>query len=300
MDGKLEPNPIMKFKLQARAAAATLILVASIATISAQPIPKGARAITPATGLPGPGGAPIVDPTAGLPVVAPAAPSASQWIDPNWSDPDVVLTNVAYDNLPLNEVAGDLRERFKDYFDILPMPKTFDHEWGNTPIELQLKNVKASDVFNAMNLVFENDRTPLRWELKTRGNRPTALLRVLAGPDWNNSPPDMDPTTGLPVAEKRGVYFVGNLLGDEKSGGMTMEKLVQTLSEVQKIGFGTERGIQFHKQAQLIIVTGTDEEITFIGNTLTALTQKQELDAVRKAQSKSAESKPNSEATKTP
>jgi len=300
MDGKLEPNPIMKFKLKARTAAATLTLIASIAATPAQPVPKGPHAVNPATGLPSPGGAPTVDPITGLPVVAPAAPSEAQWIDPNWSDPDVVLTNVAYDNLPLNEVAGNLRERFKDYFDILPMPKTFDHEWGNTPIELQLKNVKASDVFNSMNLVFENDRTPLRWELKTRGNRPTALLRVLAEPGENSSPPVYDPATGLPVPEKRGVYFVGNLLGDEKSGGMTMEKLVQTLSEVEKIGFGTARGIQFHKQAQLIIVTGTDDEITFVGNTLTALTQKQELDAVRKAQSKSAESKPKSEATKAP
>jgi hypothetical protein len=138
--------------------------------------------------------------------------------------------------------------------------------------------------------VFENDRTPLRWELKLNGKRPTALLRVLVEPSPKNPPPET----------KRGVYFVGNLLGDEKSGGMTMEQLVGTLSEVRQIGFGSEGGLQFHKQAQLVIVTGTDAEIEFIGNTLTALSQKLELDAVRKAQSKSAESKPKSEATKTP
>jgi hypothetical protein len=92
---------------------------------------------------------------------------------------------------------------------------------------------------------------------------------------------------------------VGNLLGDEKSGGMTMEQLVRTLSEVQQMSFGSESGLQFHKQAQLVIVTGTDAEIEFIGNTLTALRQKEELDA-RKAMSKSAESKPKSEATKAP
>ena len=65
------------------------------------------------------------------------------------------------------------------------------------------------------------------------------------------------------------------------------------------MSFGSESALQFHKQAQLVIVTGTDAEIEFIGNTLTALKQKEELDA-RKAQSKSAESKPKSEATKTP
>jgi uncharacterized protein YbgA (DUF1722 family) len=103
-----------------------------------------------------------------------------------------------------------------------------------------------------------------------------------------------------PPETKRGVYFVGNLLGDEKNGGMTMEQLVQTLSEVHQMSFASESGLQFHKQAQLVIVTGTDAEIEFIGNTLTALRQKEELDAARKAQSKSAESKPKSEATKTP
>ncbi len=172
-------------------------------------------------------------------------------------------------------------------------------------IRLQLKNVTASEVFNAMNLVFENDRTPLRWELKLNGKRPTALLRILVESGHKNLPPAIDPTTGLPLPPepsetKRGVYFVGYLLGDEKSGGMTMEHLVQTLSEVQQMSFGSEGGLQFHKQAQLVIVTGTDAEIEFIGNTLTALKQKEELDAARKAQSKSADSKSKSEATETP
>jgi hypothetical protein len=226
-------------------------------------------------------------------------------MDPEWKDPDIVLTNVFYDGLPLNEVARDLRERFKNSFDVLANGNG-DIDPAAVMIRLQLKNVTASEVFNAMNLVFENDRTPLRWELKLNGKRPTALLRVLAEPSPKYPPlAIIDPTTGLPVQPapsetKRGVYFVGNLLGDEKSGGMTMEQLVQTLSEVRQIGFGPEGGLQFHKKAQLIIVTGTDDEITFIGNTLTALTQKKELDAARKAQSKSAESRPESEATKTP
>ena len=286
----------MKTKLHLQSLTAIFFLIVSLGTAPAQK---------------GPGAPPAVDPNTGLPITMPqpgsagglAAPQpAPQWKDPNWKDPDIVLTNVDYE-IPLSRVVPDLRERFKDSFDVLANGNG-DFDTSAVMIRLQLKNVTASEVFNAMNLVFENDRTtPLRWELKMNGKRPTALLRVLAQPDPKNPPLVIDPTTGLPMPPpetKRGVYFVGNLLGDEKNGDMTMEQLVQTLSEVHQMSFGSESGLQFHKQAQLVIVTGTDAEIEFIGNTLTALRQKEELDAARKAQSKSAESKPKSEATKTP
>ena len=284
----------MKSKLYLQSLAAIFFLTISL---GAAPTQKG------------PGAPPAVDPNTGLPITMPlpgnagglAAPQprpAPQWMDPKWKDPDIVLTNVSYET-PLGEVTEDLRARFRGFFDVLtPVNPVPDLNWQSTMIRLQLKNVTASEVFNAMNLVFENDQTPLHWELKINGKRPTALLRVLAQPG-----PNIDPTTGLPMPPpetKRGVYFVGNLLGDEKTGGMTMEQLVQTLSEVHQMSFSSESGLQFHKQAQLVIVTGTDAEIEFIGNTLTALKQKEELDAVRKAQSKSAESRPKSEATKTP
>jgi hypothetical protein len=290
----------MKSKLHLQSLAAILFLIVSLSTAPAQKGPGAPPAVDPNTGLPLPQARtlPAMDPVTGLPQSQP-----TPWKDPNWKDPDIVLTNVFYDGLPLSEVVRHLQDQFKGYFDVLtPVNPDWDTDWQSIAIRLQLKNVTASEVFNAMNLVFESDRTPLRWELKLNGKRPTALLRVLAQPSPKNPPPVIDPTTGLPVSpeSKRGVYFVGNLLGDEKSGGMTMEQLVQTLSEVHQMSFGSQGGLQFHKQAQLVIVTGTDTEIEFIGNTLTALRQKEELDAVRKAQSKSAESKPKSEATKTP
>ena len=290
-------NSTMKSKLHLQSLAAIFFLIVSLGAAPAQKGPGAPPAVDPNTGLP----ITMPQPGSGGGLAAPQPQPAPQWIDPNWKDPDIVLTNVYYE-IPLSEVVRHLRERFKDSFDVL-LPVNGDIDWQSIMIRLQLKNVTASEVFNAMNLVFENDRTPLRWELKMNGKRPTALLRVLAQPGPKNPPPVIDPTTGLPVPPpetKRGVYFVGNLLGDEKSGGMTMEQLVQTLSEVHQMSFGSESGLQFHKQAQLVIVTGTDAEIEFIGNTLTALKQKEELDAVRNAQSKSAESKPKSEATKTP
>jgi hypothetical protein len=293
-------NSTMKSKLYLQNLAAVLFLFVSLSTAPAQKGPGSPPVVDPNTGLPLPQARnlPAMDPVTGPPQSQP-----TPWKDPNWKDPDIVLTNVYYE-IPLSEVVRHLQEQFKGCFDVLtPVNPDWDTDWQSIAIRVQLKNVTASEVFNAMNLVFENDRTPLRWELKLNGKRPTALLRVLAPPGPKNPPPVIDPTTGLPVPPpetKRGVYFVGNLLGDEKTGGMTMEQLVQTLSEVHQMSFSSESGLQFHKQAQLVIVTGTDAEVEFIGNTLTALKQKEELDAARKAQSKSAESKPKSEATKTP
>lgn len=246
----------MKSKLQIPAA--ILFLLVSLAAAPAQP---SAPVINPATGLPAPGGMPILDPTTGLPV----PPPVPQWIDPNWPDPGIILTNVNYDDLPLSEVVKQLCEKFKNQFDVLPMPAS-DTDWGGVPMRLQLHNVKASEIFTAMNLVFENNRQPVRWELKFVGNRPVAQLRLL-------------PEANLQSETHRMVYFVGNLLGDEKSGGMTMEQIVKTISEVWPADFGKPDGvIQFHLEAQLLVVNGTREQIEFVHQTLAALELKAQLE----------------------
>jgi hypothetical protein len=157
-----------------------------------------------------------------------------------------------------------------------------------------------------MNLVFENDQTPLRWELKLNGKRPTALLRVLAepGPKPAIDPttglplptPAIDPTTGLPVPEpKRMVYFVGDLTGDAKSGGMTMEQIFKAVEQVWDMTYHEPRVVQFHKDAQLLIVSGTDDQIMFVERTLHALREKVQLDRSRH---QAAESKPKTDEPK--
>lgn len=265
---KLKPNPIMKTKLELRTAAATLMLIASMVAAPAQPIPKNAPVVNPATGLPAPGGVPTIDPNTGLPL----PPPEPQWIDTSWSDPDIVLTNVFYDGLPLSEVPRNLRERFKDHFDILPMPQAFGHDWGSEiTIQLQLKNVKASEVFNAMNLVFENDRTPLRWELKMNGNRPTALLRVLreAAPE--------PPAATQP--EVRRVFFVGDLFDERKKDADQMHKLANSIEDIWlQSGVSTNANghLRVYMPGQLIIVNGSPDLIELTQQTLQALKQKAE------------------------
>ena len=271
----------MKSKLQIQTLAAILFLILSLAVAPAQPAQPGAPAVNPAPGLPTGGGVLTIDPATGLPV----PPPAPQWIAPNWTDPDIVLTNVVFDGLPLSEVAKNLRERFRgrfnnDSFDFLPMPKTYGKDWGEETIQLQLNNVRASDIFNAMNLVFENDRTPLRWELKqsvtpARHVNRWVQLRVL--------PEAAEPLAAKPPETRRMVYFVGNLLGDEKSGGMTMLQIANTISKIWPADLGRLEGvIQFHNEAQLLVVNGTRNQLDFIQQTLAALELKAQQEKTRR------------------
>jgi hypothetical protein len=248
-------------------AAALWVFLASLTTALAQPVPPRAPAALPAAP------APVLDPATGMPVTptidpATGQPPEPQWIDPNWSDPGIILTNVTYPDLPLSEVVSRLRDSFKGTFNILPLPNTFDHDWGSQIIQLQLKNVRASEIFNAMNLVFENDRTPVRWELKNSpaGGIPYALLRVL--------PKAPEPPA---AGAQRMVCYVGNLVGDEKSGGMTMDQITKTILDIWPADFGKPDGvIQFHKDAQLLVINGTPAEIEFIHQTLAALDEKEQ------------------------
>ncbi len=223
---------------------------------------------------------PTFDPTTGQPI----APADSEWKDANWKDPDITLTNVAFDGLPLSEVANFLKDHFKEQFDVLlpnsaggiayinnqTVPIGWQHDWRSEPVNLQMKNVTASEIFAAMNLLFENNRTPLRWELKINGHRQIALLRVLIDPT-----PQVDLSAPVPGQEKqRRVYFVGNLIGDEKSGGMTMEQIIKTVTDVWQMADASGGRIQFHNDAQLLVVTGTPGQIDFMEQTLKALEQK--------------------------
>src|SRR5947209_780734 len=227
-----------------------------------------------------------IDPRTGLPM-----PPPEPWIDPNWKDPDKVLSTLSFDNVPLAEVARDLRDQFKDAFDVLiprhwqdsGVPNGAEFDPGDRSIRIQLKNVSVSEVFNAMNLFFESENNPLQWQLRMNGKRPVAILRVLPG-----LIPPVPPAMREPPREpeKRMVYFVGDLVGDEKTGSVPMEELVQRVSEVYQMSYGTSvrtgpHRLQFHKDAQLLILTGTPGQIEFIQETLAALRQKAEMERSR-------------------
>jgi hypothetical protein len=279
----------MKPKLTKQTPAALVlaaIIASTVVTVMVACAADIKSAANPVTGLPVPS---AIDPTTGLPLPPPPA-----WKDPNWKDPDKVLPEVRCDGLPINSIVEYLRREFKGAFDVLipnawqdPNNPAVSFDPGSTTIRMELKNVTASEVFNAMNLVFEGENTPFRWELKMNGKRPTAVLRVLP----QLLPPVAVPPPPPPPA--RLVYFVGDLIDDEKMGGMTMERLVKTVSEIYEMSYGQSKGaLQFHKEAQLLVFTGTGDQIQFVQQTLSALRAKAQ--AMRKPQpkTKTEENKP--------
>lgn len=277
---QLKSNAIMKTKLHLQTSGGILILIISLGAALAQSSPNPPPPVAQKAAVAAP-----VDPATGLPVAQPQP--EPQWIDPDWEGgSNMTLTNVSYDNLQVSDVATDLRERFKNTFDILIPPvwrtptesETMDPEQWT--IKLQLKNVNAGEVFRAMNSLFEIQNAPLRWQLTMNGHRPMLLLRVI--PElWPRAVAPAD--APAPVEPKKPmVFFVGDLIGDEKSGGMTMNQITDTLTEVNKMAYGGDLFIGFHNEAQLVIVRGTDEQIGFVRSTLEALKQKMESTANKK------------------
>jgi hypothetical protein len=293
----------MKFRVQI----STVIFLLSVATALAQPtVPTSA--IDPTTGLPvrnragrsQPQTMPDIDPQTGLPIAP--APTQPEWKDPEWKDPDVRLADVNFEGLPIGEIAKFIRDRFKGQFDIIlpePTGEGINHlterlvpptDWRNeTTLNLKLKDVTASELFNAMNLTFENDKTPLQWELKVFGHRQIALLRVLLDP----APADA-PTP--PQKQLQRIYFIGDLIGDEKNGGMTMDQIITTITDIWKMTDNTNGRIQFHNEAQLLVVSGTPAQIQFVDQTLNALHEKVAL--ARRTLPKSAELKTKADESK--
>ncbi|MDE3068218.1 MAG: hypothetical protein KGJ60_11785 [Verrucomicrobiota bacterium] len=209
-----------------------------------------------------------IDPNTGLPVAQ--LPPKPEWISPDWQDPNKVLPEVRFDGLPVSEVARYLRDQFRSDFDIVTADGEIPNEQmaiSQYQLKLQLKNVKASEIFRAMNWLFESENAPIRWELKMNGTRPTALLRV---------EPELVPPPKPKPEPKRMVFFVGDLIGNEKSGGMTMDHIVKTISQVWNTAYSEPTKIQFYEPAQLVIVTGTPDQIDFIRQTIEALEQRVE------------------------
>jgi hypothetical protein len=223
---------------------------------------------------------PKADPSTALPI----PPPDGAWIDPNWKDPGQVLPEFSVE-LTVPDVAARLRHLFKDAFDVvLPNSSSWQRaslDPSSVTLKFQLKNVTATEVFTAMNLMFEADNTPVRWQLKMNGDRPLALLRVV---------PSMAPPLVAPenqTRQNRKAFFVGDLVGDEKFGGPTMEQLFQTVCQVYDMGYAKEQvpgesklselNLKFHKEAQLLIVSGSADNIDFVQDILAALRQKARL-----------------------
>lgn len=211
------------------------------------------------------------------------APAQAQTLSKKtaWPELGQVVNSVDYESLPLEEVANHLLSAFKGEFDVV-VPATIPTVNPSTgtpepmdvaaiPVRLRLQNVKASEIFNAMNLYFTANGTPLQWELLMNGTRPTAVLRAAA--------------VVLPQPVKaaepieRSVFFIGDFVDDNRPGKMPWKKLMETLEEINYRTYDKSGPkIAVHPKASLFVVTGEKEQISFIHSLLEALKQKAKLD----------------------
>jgi hypothetical protein len=266
---------IMKTKLQILVTVLSIVFLLArasgqqAATINSQPPPRPVP-IDPQTGLPVSGS--DTDPATGLPADGSPpfkdANGVATWIDPAWTDSGKVLPSFASQGLPLTEVVNRLRQQFTNDFDIIVPNNIPGFDPTQVNVDLELKNVKAGEIFSAMNLQFELNGGPLRWELTLNGSRPTALLRYL-------------PRLGSPpAAQIRKVFFVGDML-DEYSGANDAEKLHE-ISDILVRAMG-DAGMDVGKinnypEGQLLIISGTPEQADLAEQTLRALKEKAEFE----------------------
>ncbi|HOX59091.1 MAG TPA: hypothetical protein P5205_11165 [Candidatus Paceibacterota bacterium] len=209
-------------------------------------------------------------------------------VPPEWAERvEAAPQEYRYDGLPLAEVVVHLQEQCKHRFDVL-MPEYISiepvgpggsaeaFEPGALAIKLRLKDARIVEVFQAMNMLFELEGAPARWELVMNGHRPVAVLRPLP-----IKAPPADPARSLVAgasarAVSRSVIFVGDLLGGTGVSAMKPDALCRTLVETatETLGPSDSRKIQYHAGAELLVLSGTDEDLRFMKDVLEALKEK--------------------------
>jgi hypothetical protein len=220
-----------------------------------------------------PGAGPAIDPTTGLPVAQPAPPRWDNASD--WKDPGKVVPSIQWDGIPVPEAARILRTQFSNEFDIVipgsyqpvGFVSTVPVDVETYSVKLQLRNVTAGEIFGAMNLEFEAENTPLQWVPRMNGDRPTAVLRFV---------PALLPP---PAQIERKVFSASSIIGDEHSGGMAMSEVIHTIDQAWHQTYtsqGDANVVQYYEPAQLIIVSGTSDQISFVAGILDALDAKVE------------------------
>jgi hypothetical protein len=213
-------------------------------------------------------------------------PSTKLVVPPEWKV-DAPAHEYSFDGLPLSEVTRSLQEQTKQQFDVLIPSSVVLHmpppggppaeqtDPGDFPIKFRLKNVSIVEVFQAMNMLFEIEKWPCRWELVMNGSRPVAVLRP---PEIEPPPavPAVDLSQALAQAVGHSVAYVGNLLGTPDLGKMTPDALCETLEETAKQTFpgSSTIKVQFHRGAELVVLSGTDEELRVMNEVLRALKEK--------------------------
>jgi hypothetical protein len=174
---------------------------------------------------------------------------------------------------PWNEVAWNTSRIFKNQFDLILPPANPD--LSTMVVQMRLKDVRAIEVFNAMNLYFEAQKLPARWKLTLNGSRPTAILAI-------EKPKAI--ATPLAETEKMGntVFSIDEILSafsaaqDKPTTDNLVEAIAAVLDDVEKPGHAKVNApggpvLKIHAQAGILVFSGTWEETELVRSTLAAL-----------------------------
>jgi len=205
-----------------------------------------------------------------------------------WSNIGPAQPVVSIEGVPVNEVAKSLATTFKNQFDLILPPE--DSPSAAARPQMRLKDVRAAEIFNAMNLYFQANKIPAQWTLMLNGNRPTAVLAVL---HLAKPPGDAAPTGE--TERKRSVFSIADIFyvpGEPSipvNSQWLTDVIVMVLRDTQEPGHPAVNApggpnIQIHQGAGLLVFTGTVEETELVRSTLEALKQNALTDAKRKAE----------------
>lgn len=221
-------------------------------------------------------------------------PKLDELISTNWTAHEPGWRHdFTFNGLPISEVAKQMKETYSNSFDVL-LPTDWRDQTGNAPIDppstqvtLTLKEVTATEAFNAMNLEFEAENKPVRWELMANGERPLAVLRVYSGlvPQSSSNPPE----------KLRMVYFIGDLVDSGDSKSDSVRQIFESVKSIYDAAYGPSGPsgqLQYHDGTQMLIVTAPIDELHFIEQTLKALRDKRQFDSFNKAARQAGASPP--------
>lgn len=190
------------------------------------------------------------------------------WLAIGPPQPEIILKGA-----PLNEVAWNTARIFKNQFDLILPPA--DPDLSTMVVQMRLKDVRAIEVFNAMNLYFDVQKLPARWKLTLNGSRPTAILGM-------EKP---QPAATLPAETNKignTVFSIDEILAafsaaqDKPATDNLVEAIAAVLDDVEKPGHAKVNApggpvLKIHAQAGILVFSGTWEETELVRSTLAAL-----------------------------
>jgi hypothetical protein len=193
----------------------------------------------------------------------------------SWYHPPIIhhgMTGVNMRNIMCYVILG---KSFSNQFDII-WPA--DPDPNSIVMALRLKDVRAIEIFNAMNLYFQAQKIEARWTLMLNGARPTAILTVL--------PPSKPPVAATPPAETEKiattVFSIVEILslnseaGDKQPTDSLADAIAAVLDDIKKperpkVNAPGGPIIKMHTQAGILVFSGTWDETVLVRSTLAAL-----------------------------